>query len=358
MMKMNNDYLVVDNISFSYDNKENILENISFSLNEDDILVILGASGDGKTTLLRVLSGALIENNGDVYIKGISQKKIVAHKRNIAYIFQQVNLYNHLSIYENLMYGFKKQKLSFEEKDIQIKKMLKKLNLVKFVNLKTKYLSLGQQQKTAIGKAFLSNADLFLFDEPFSALDENSRQEFLEILKEEKKHNSVPFIYVTHDYEDAYKIATKVLILKKGNILQFGNFIEVINNPYSIDVLDFIGEKNNKLSAYLENNKIYLEHNIINSNLKTNYEGNVLLAIPITSFIIVKNKSEKTFIGKFIKAYIDKNGNNYITLNYKNNILEIPYKTFPLFDVNEEIYFEIEIDNYYVFSQKNGTRIY
>lgn len=357
-MKTNNDYLVVSDISFSYNDKETILDKISFSLNEDDILVILGASGDGKTTLLRIISGSLIENNGDVFIKGISQKKIVAHKRNIAYLFQQVNLYNHLSIYENLMFGFKKQKLSFDEKDIRIKQMLKRLNLVKYVNLKTKYLSLGQQQKTAIGKAFLSNADLFLFDEPFSSLDEVSRQEFLEILKEEKKNNHVPFIYVTHDYEDAYKIATKVLILKKGKILQFGGFKEVINDPHSIDVFNYIGERINKISAYIKNNQIILENIIINSNIKSIYEGNILLAIPLTSFKITKRKQTDSFIGQFIRSYIDKNGNNYVVLNYQNNAIEIPYNTFPLYDINEDVYFEIEIDNYYVFSQKNGNRIY
>lgn len=357
-MKTNNDYLVVSDISFSYDDKETILDNISFSLNEDDILVILGASGDGKTTLLRIISGSLIENTGDVFIKGISQKKIVAHKRNIAYLFQQVNLYNHLSIYENLMFGFKKQKLSFDEKDIRIKQMLKRLNLVKYVNLKTKYLSLGQQQKTAIGKAFLSNADLFLFDEPFSSLDEISRQEFLEILKEEKKNNHVPFIYVTHDYEDAYKIATKVLILKKGKILQFGDFKEVINDPHSIGVFDYIGERINKISACIENNQIILENIIINSNIKSLYEGNIILAIPLTSFKITKIKQADSFVGQFIRSYIDKNGNNYVVLNYQNNIIEIPCNTFPLYDINEDVHFEIEIDNYYVFSQKNGNRIY
>lgn len=357
-MKTNNSYLVVDNISFSYDPKETILDRISFSIDKDDTLVILGASGDGKTTLLRIISGALVEDEGDVYINGISQKQIPAHKRNIAYLFQQVNLYSHLSIYENLMFGFKKQKLSFEEKDLRIKHMLRRLNLVKYVNLKTKFLSLGQQQKIAIGKALLSNAELFLFDEPFSALDATSRQEFLEILKKEKQNNSVPFIYVTHDQEDAYKIATKLLILKEGKILQFGSLEEVIKNPKHLEVRNFIGERINSIPCYLGNNVINFVNHKINISLQNDYEGDIYFSLPISSFRIVKNQTKSSLKGKFIKAYVDKNGKNFAYVNYQDTTIEIPHNSFPLFDVNEDVFFEVDIDEYFIFSSLTKKRIY
>lgn len=357
-MKTRNSYLSVENISFSYDETEKVLFNVSFEINKDDTLVILGASGDGKTTLLRIISGALVEDEGDVYINGVSQKTIVAHKRNIAYLFQQVNLYNHLSIYENLMIGFKKQKLSFEEKDRQIKMMLQRLRLVKFVNLKPKFLSLGQQQKIAIAKALLSNADLYLFDEPFSALDPQSRQQFLEILKEEKQNCNAPFIYVTHDQEDAYKIATKILILKEGKVLQFGTLEEVLNNPKHADVFSFIGERMNKLFAIKENNIVKFNNININTSLISDYNGDVILTLPISSFCVVKKPTSTSLTGKFIKSSIDKNGNNFLFVNFNEMELEIPYHTLPLFDANEEVFFEIDIDQFFIFNQTTKNRIY
>ena len=357
-MKTSNKYLIVDNISFSYDQKEEILTNVSFSLDRDDTLVILGASGDGKTTLLRVIAGSLVEENGDVYINGESQASIPAHKRNIAYLFQQVNLYSHLSIYENLMFGFKKQKISFEEKDIRVKKILQRLKISKFVNLKPKFLSLGQQQKIAIGKALLSNADLYLFDEPFSALDQNSRYEFLELLKEEKSSINVPFIYVTHEKDDAYKIATKILILKEGKVLQFGTIEEITNNPSHADVFNFIGERHNHIPAILENNIVEFENIKIKYLSKNNYFGNVYFSLPISSFSLSKKETTSTLKGNFIKAYVDKNGNNFIYVDYRGTVIEIPHNTFPLFDANEEVFFEIDIDQFFIFNQTTKKRIY
>ena len=197
---------------------EKVLDDISFNLNSDDFLCVLGESGSGKTTLLKLIAGLLIPDEGNIIINEDNQNFVPAHKRKIGYVFQEPKLYTHLTVYENLMLGIKHIKLTFEEKDLLIKKLMKAFHLLSFMNIKPRYLSYGEQEKVALAKVFLVQEDLYLFDEAMSGLDTLSKKRTLNYINKIKKENHAPMIYVSHDEENIPSFTTKVLIFKNGKI--------------------------------------------------------------------------------------------------------------------------------------------
>lgn len=344
MVKMNN--LEVNKISFSY-SKEITLENISFLLNNDDFLVVLGKSGCGKTTLLKIISGLLYPDEGEVYLNGENLNKIPAYKRKISMIFQENHLYNNLTIYQNLLLGFKKQKIRDEEKDLLIKDVIQKLKITKFLNLKPKHLSKGEQQKIALAKNILSNDSLYLFDEPFSSLDLKNKEMLLALLIEIKKEKKCPFIYVCHEANDAYKLANKVMILKDGKLLQFGNITEVINKPKYLEVRDYIGDKLNAFNVFVSNNKIKFDNGITyDVNLKIN--GLFLIGISYKNFYLDDNGA---FNGVVIKKAFSNDLEEIVYIKYVDNVILIPLKKNENPNINQEIHFSFILDDYFVFDK-------
>lgn len=344
MVKMNN--LEVNKINFSY-SKEISLENINFSLNNDDFLAVLGKSGSGKTTLLKIISGLLYPDEGEVYLNNENLNKIPAYKRKISMVFQENHLYNNLTIYQNLLLGFKKQKIKDDEKDILIKDVIKKLKITKFLNLKPKHLSMGEQQKIALAKNVLSNDSLYLFDEPFSSLDLKNKEILLDLLIEIKKEKKCPFIYVCHEANDAYKLANKILILKDGKILQFGNINEVISKPKYLEVRDYIGDKLNAFNVFAVNNKIKFSNEVI-YNIDLKISGLFLIGISYKNFYL---NEEGLFKGIIIKKSFSNDLEEIIHVRYDDNIILIPLKKNENPNINQEIHFSFVLDDYFIFDK-------
>ncbi len=316
-MMMNN--LIVKNVSFSYLENEKVLDDISFNLNSDDFLCVLGESGSGKTTLLKLIAGLLIPDEGNIIINEDNQNFVPAHKRKIGYVFQEPKLYTHLTVYENLMLGIKHIKLTFEEKDLLIKKLMKAFHLLSFMNIKPRYLSYGEQEKVALAKVFLVQEDLYLFDEAMSGLDTLSKKRTLNYINKIKKENHAPMIYVSHDEENIPSFTTKVLIFKNGKILFFNTLDEMYNHPTHIDILHYSDEKYNYLPIKTISNKLYYENIFINDFSLP--DGEYILCLPTSNFYLV-DKSD--FILSVNKSYLDKNGNlilDGIFLNCRISIL-------------------------------------
>ncbi len=219
------DFLRVENLSFEYDD-ERVLNSVSFSASSDDVLCIVGASGAGKTTLLKIMSGMTVEDGGDVFINGQSQSEIMPYKRKIGYAFQSPNLYTHMTVYQNIMTGIT-DKLKLEQKDERVKKMLELFCLTRYVNLKPKYLSEGERQRVQLAKALVSEKDLYLFDEPVSAMDVNGKRRALSAAAEICAARNRPLVYVSHDGECIFGIATKLAVLDGGVITLYGTPSEV-----------------------------------------------------------------------------------------------------------------------------------
>lgn len=187
MTKMPNK-LKIDNISYSYDGELIVVSQASFEWDKG-ILCVKGPSGSGKTTLLKLVAGLLEPDEGQILIDGKDIKKIKIKNRKISFIFQENCLYNHLTVYKNMLITCKDEN--------KARYWLKKMGVAKYVNFLPMHLSQGMRQKVALAKMFASDAEIWILDEPFANLDEGFKQEIIPLLKEEAKERCV--LYVGHD---------------------------------------------------------------------------------------------------------------------------------------------------------------
>ena len=196
---------IAEHIAFSYRGKKEavpVLSDVSFELKEGEGLCLLGASGTGKTTLLKILAGFLNADKGSFKEDGNDVLPIVTKDRDVAYMFQDPFLYPHMSVYENLIMGLSGFHLSREERDARVKEMLIKCGLEDILNLSPKHLSLGQKQMIALSRSLIREPSLFLADEPFSALDPLSKTKCMSLLFEFARKGKSSIIYATHHEED------------------------------------------------------------------------------------------------------------------------------------------------------------
>jgi molybdate transport system ATP-binding protein len=220
----------------------------SIEVAKNDLLVILGKSGCGKSTLLNCLAGfispdsAFFELEGKCYNKTENQFMMPIHKRQIAYIQQGNTLFPHLTVGENILYSVK-NKLRDKMND-KYQRLLDLLDINGLINRSVETLSGGQKQRVIIGRALMMDPDLVLWDEPFTALDHQLREELSSLLVLLKKQLNIPMIFVTHDLEEAYKIADTLAIMHEGKILQIGDKSTVFKFPNSQLVAQTVGIKN------------------------------------------------------------------------------------------------------------------
>ena len=232
----------IDNICKKFKDFE--IKNISFEIKQGEYFVLLGPSGSGKTLFLELISGLLKPDSGK--ITGIDNKKI-------GFIYQDLMLFPHMNVYENISYGLRIKKIDKNEIEKEVNELSDKLNISHLLYKNVKKLSGGERQRVAIARAMIIKPDIYLFDEPTSSLDYNlklkTRELFLSLYKQTKK----TFIHVTHDFEEAISLSTKIGLIFNGQILQYGEPDYVFNNPNEKMVAEFLGYTN-LYSGKIENN--------------------------------------------------------------------------------------------------------
>ena len=233
------------NISKKVGNKI-ILDDISLKIDEGSFVVFIGPSGCGKTTTLKLMNKLIEPTSGGIYIDGkpISKEDPIKLRRNIGYVIQSIGLFPHLTIRENieLIPKLKKDQTDeeIEEKTLELMKMVG-LNPNEFLDKYPSELSGGQQQRIGLVRAIATDAKIILMDEPFSALDPITRtqlQEWLYSLQEELKKT---IVFVTHDMDEALKLADKICIMKDGKVQQYDTVENLLRNPANEFVRNFIG---------------------------------------------------------------------------------------------------------------------
>ena len=211
------------------------LKNIDLEVAHDDFLVILGPSGSGKTTLLRVLAGLETADDGEVRIDGELVNSVEPADRNVAMVFQQPALYPHMTVAENLAFGQQ------GKEGMKIAEVAALLHLAKKLNAKPGELSGGERQRVAIGRALARRASVYLLDEPLSNLDATLRAELRAEFARLRKHLEGPIVWVTHDQMEAMVLATRIVVLRDGQIQQIGEPMEVFRHPSNLFVAQFVG---------------------------------------------------------------------------------------------------------------------
>ncbi len=233
-----------------------LLHGISFTLAQGETIGLLGASGSGKSTLLRIIAGLEQAESGEVVFDGQNLSSTPAHLRDFGLVFQDYALFPHLDVRENVAFGLKMRRLAQSEMAERVASSLAMVNLSGFEKRRVTELSGGEQQRVALARALATQPRLLMFDEPLGALDRTLREDLLNELRAILHRTNIPAIYVTHDQEEVFTIADRVLILHDGEILREGAPAEVWTHPKSVFVAELLGLGNIFEGTYLGNAKV------------------------------------------------------------------------------------------------------
>ena len=233
-------------VSKSYD-KNLILHNFNLQVKKGDFLTIIGTSGSGKTTALKLVNGLLKADTGDVCIEGknITSVDIISLRRNIGYVIQGVGLFPHMSVRKNIAYVSNLSRKKDKSKiDTTVNKLIKIVGMDKeMLDRYPSELSGGQKQRIGIARALAASPKILLMDEPFGAVDEITRKSLQEEILRIHKELGVTIIFITHDIKEALKLGSKVLIMDKGEIIQLGTPDEIKSNPKNSFVKELISSE-------------------------------------------------------------------------------------------------------------------
>ena len=231
------------NISKSFDG-EKVLDNISLDIYDNEFITLLGSSGCGKTTTLRIIGGFEAPDNGDVFFMGERINDLPPHKRNVNTVVQRYALFPHLNVYENIAFPLREKKEKRDVIDQKVHEVLELVALKGFEKRNVNTLSGGQQQRVAIARAIINRPKVLLLDEPLAALDLKLRKDMQQELKNLQKATGITFVFVTHDQEEALSMSDTVVVMSEGRIQQIGTPVDIYNEPKNAFVADFIGESN------------------------------------------------------------------------------------------------------------------
>lgn len=221
-----------------------ILHEINLEVREGEFLTLLGPSGCGKTTLLRLISGFEEPTSGSIFIDKKDVSGLPPHQRHVHTVFQSYALFPHMTVFENVAFGLRCQKVPADEITSRVTDVLKMVKLEKFTQRKPNQLSGGQQQRVAIARAAVNRPRVLLLDEPLSALDYRLRKTMQIELKQLQRTMGITFIFVTHDQEEALAMSDRVVVMHEGHIEQVGTPRQVYEDPQNLTVANFIGEAN------------------------------------------------------------------------------------------------------------------
>lgn len=243
-----------------YDNQVHVVKDFNLEIEDKEFIVFVGPSGCGKSTTLRMIAGLEEISDGDLMIDGKRVNDVPAKARNIAMVFQNYALYPHMSVYDNMAFGLKMQKIDKAIIDECVSWAAQILGLRDYLTRKPGALSGGQRQRVALGRAIVREAGVFLMDEPLSNLDAKLRVQMrAEISKLHQKLNTT-MIYVTHDQTEAMTMATRIVIMKDGIIQQVGAPKTVYNHPANMFVAGFIGSPSmNFIRGTIDGNQFITE---------------------------------------------------------------------------------------------------
>lgn len=237
--------LSIKGLTKVYGGKTKAVDNLSIEIEDGEFIAFIGTSGSGKTTALRMLNRMIEPTGGVVSINGKDTKKMDAVKlrRKIGYVLQQIGLLPHMTIKENIVLVPKLLKWSQEKKDEKAKELIRLVDLPEsFLDRYPSELSGGQQQRIGVVRALAAEQDIILMDEPFGALDPITRDTLQDLVKELQKKLGKTFIFVTHDMDEAIKLADKICIMSHGKVVQYDTPDNILKAPANDFVRDFIGE--------------------------------------------------------------------------------------------------------------------
>jgi len=339
--------VVLKNLIKSYDGKKNIIDNINLEIKDKEFIVLVGSSGCGKSTILRLISGLEDITDGEILIDGKVVNNTHPKDRDIAFVFQSYALYPHMSVYDNIAFGLKMRKFDKETIDKKVKDVAKALNLDELLDRKPRQLSGGQRQRVALGRAIVRNPKVFLMDEPLSNLDANLRVQMRSEIKKLHQKLKTTFIYVTHDQTEALTMGDRIVILDKGKIQQVDTPEVIYNQPKNKFVAGFIGQMN-----FITVEVIDGKFNIENQEFYTDKDisGTVIAGIRAEKMI---NGSTSVFVKPEIIEMTGGDRIIYFTLNGVKCSAKVPLN----YSYNDTLELKLSTNDMYFFNNDSGEVI-
>ena len=259
--------LEIRDIFKAYEDKP-LLRGISFSVSKGETVCLLGASGSGKSTLLRIIAGLEFPESGQILFNKIDLAQTPPHARDFGLVFQDYGLFPHLNIFDNVAFGLKMRNVPLTQINSRVTEMLDLVNLQGFEKRKVTDLSGGEQQRVALARALAPQPRLLMFDEPLGALDKSLKEDLLNQIRIILRKTKIPAIYVTHDQDEAFTIADRILLLQDGEIIRDGTPNEVWRNPNSAYAARMLGVGNVIEGVIISAKTIKTEYGIFTVNCR------------------------------------------------------------------------------------------
>ncbi|OQQ04364.1 ABC transporter [Vibrio campbellii] len=313
--------LSIKNLTCQYDD-QTVLESLSLEVEQGQIVCLLGASGCGKTTLLKAIAGLLPLSSGQMSLNCLTiddgENWLPPEQRNIGMIFQDYALFPHLTVAENIAFGLKNE--TAQQKLLKVEEMLGLVHLKGYGDRYPHQLSGGQQQRVAIARSLAYKPDLLLLDEPFSNIDTQVRHELIREIRKIFKEQGVTAIFVTHSREEAFAFADKMAVMNHGVIEQYGTASELYYQPSSKFVADFLGGGSYLAAKRISDREFETHLGVVEANAQQEIQVDAecaLLLRPQHVQIAADEESavkvlEQHFMGDHCRYVIDVNGDRLL----------------------------------------------
>ena len=292
-------FLQISNLEKSF-GATKILKGISLEIEEGGFLVLVGPSGCGKSTLLNTIAGLEQISEGEIRVDGRAIDDLHPSKRDIAMVFQSYALYPNMTVGQNIAFALEMRGVSKEDREKAVAGVAKTLQISHLLSRKPSQLSGGQRQRVAMGRALVRDPRIFLFDEPLSNLDAKLRVDMRTEIKRLHHATGTTIVYVTHDQIEAMTLATKIAVLKDGEVQQVGTPAEIYNRPTNLFVADFMGNPAMNL----------MEASIADGMLSLDRNGDNSIRLPVPSSVVTDNlgNGRKVILGIRPEAITDRDG--------------------------------------------------
>ncbi|MBP1736252.1 MAG: spermidine/putrescine transporter ATPase subunit [Oscillospiraceae bacterium] len=318
----------IRNVNKLYD-ENHVVKDLSLDVYAGEFLTLLGSSGCGKTTTLRMIAGFEQPTDGLILVEGENVADKEPYERNVNTVFQSYALFPHMTVFDNIAYGLKMKRVKKKEIHDRVMEMLELVQLGGFEKRYPSQLSGGQKQRVAIARALINNPKVLLLDEPLGALDLKLRKQMQLELKRLQKKLNITFIYVTHDQEEALSMSDRIAVMHGGVLEQVAVPLEIYESPASKFVATFIGETNlfegrvvkiegNSVSVMVESGMVtalgegFSEGELVSISVRPermNYS-----VTPVEGFTIEAKVREQVYVGSVIKAIVELGNGNEVKL--------------------------------------------
>lgn len=318
-----------------------VLKGINLKAEKGEFITILGSSGCGKTTTLRIIAGLETPDAGEIWLNGVCVNQLAPERRNVNTVFQNYALFPHMNVFENIAYGLKVKKLSKKEIQKKVADALAMIQLSGYEKRMSSELSGGQKQRVAIARAIVNNPQVLLLDEPLGALDLQLRRQMQLELKKLQRQLGITFIYITHDQEEAINMSSKIAVMRNGRLEQVGTPDEIYNHPKTSYIAQFVGNANILKGQIHRVEQDYLIAELAGEPVSLRFsktgmpkeKGKIVLAVRSEAVEFSKEKTEnslsgtvleKSFAGGMVRLTVKLSDGSELTVSRYG--IDAPYK--------------------------------